>query len=120
MLNVLAYVRAKFREAALLGIQDAVNEALPPSPGQKSGGMAQPVEQLPPPALPPSAPAAAETEAAPSGQATSVPSLQQRFTESIAARAAANGPSGVQPPDGQPADPSSAKRPKRPRDDQRP
>jgi len=116
VLNILAYVRAKFKEAALAGIQDALDEIDPLSsrrgPEDGDGPAAGAATVLPNPPAPPALGAAKQV----SGdgaveQERSKPALQDQIEQAVAAAAANANPNAVTPASG----PSAARREKRPR-----
>jgi len=116
VLNILAYVRAKFKEAALAGIQDALDE-IDPAPsrrgpedvdGPAAGAVPTLQQPLAPPALGAAKPANGDGAA---DQERSKPALQDQIEQAVAAAAASANPNAVTPASG----PSAARREKRAR-----
>lgn len=120
MLNILAYVRAKFKEAVLAGVQDALDEIDPVSsrPGPPDGDEppAGAVPVLPTPPAPPALGAGKSAGGGGDGeseqeQPKASPSLTQQIAQAAAAVAAnANSTALTHPPG-----PSAARRDRRPR-----
>ena len=115
MLNVLTYVRAKFKEAALLGLQDAVNEFDPVASLNDKVAIAKPnfgstpaQDVPPPPALTAAVSTSPETAEKPAPPAP-VTSVSQKIMQTAAA--IQTSPNTLAPSEGA----SAARRDKRPR-----